>query len=635
MNSLIIDVALVRKLIDSQFPQWKHLEIKPVAHGGWDNRTFHLGDTMLVRMPSAAEYAEKVAIEQRWLPILAPLLPLQIPTPLEMGRPAHGYPWHWSVYHWIEGDSAAQVQITDPITFAKDLADFLVALHKINPHNGPMPGSHNFYRGGSLKVYDTQTRQAIEKLKNKIDVTAATQIWETALATRWNKPPVWVHGDISLANLLIHDDILIAVIDFGGMAVGDPACDLAIAWTFFTGESRKVFRTAINLDEATWARARAWALWKAIIVAAGICETNNIEGRECWQIIDELITDYKQNKDSKQSHFPSDKHIIECLNVDYGIEAHSITPVYQGADITAALYKVQAQNQASYFVKLKHGYENESNLTLLELLYTSGIQQIIPPVKTIHGHSILPLGDFCLIVYPFIEGVNGFSRKLTDAQWITLGKVLRRIHDFDVPSSLLKHIRKETYSPQWRQAVRSFYATIDDRPRSNDDIALKFLNFMKEHRLVIQSLVDRADQLAHTVQKQSPQLVLCHSDVHAGNVLITKNDTFYIVDWDEPIMAPKERDLMFIGGGVGNVWNDPQEMAYFYKGYGNTPINSSILAYYRYERIVQDIAEYIQIFLKQNLDTSHKNKLEMYNHFTSMFDPQGVVDIAFKTDQQG
>ena len=293
-NQLRIDATLVRKLIASQFPQWKHLEIKPVAHGGWDNRTFHLGDTMLVRMPSAAQYAQKVEIEHQWLPILGPLLPLQIPVPLEIGQPGSGYPCKWSVYRWLQGESAATAPVTDMCDFAKRLAQFLMALQNIDPTHGPTPGPHNFYRGGSLKVYDAQTRQALAILKNKIDIAAATHIWEAALATKWNKPPVWVHGDISLGNLLVQNGQLSAVIDFGGLAIGDPACDLAITWTFFKGESREVFRSGLDLDEGTWARGRGWTLWKTLIIAAGLCETNNIEGENCWRIIDEVIADYKQ-----------------------------------------------------------------------------------------------------------------------------------------------------------------------------------------------------------------------------------------------------------------------------------------------------------------------------------------------------
>lgn len=294
-NPLIIDIALVRTLINNQFPQYKNLEIKPVAHGGWDNRTFHLGDHLLVRMPSAAEYAPKVEKEHKWLPILAPLLPLQIPVPLEIGQPGNGYPWNWSVYRWIDGESAAHAPIDNLKNFANDLAQFLVALQKIDATNGPVPGPHNFYRGGALKVYDAQTRHAIEKLKDTIDTATAVQIWEAALATTWNKAPVWLHGDISLGNLLVKDGKLHAVIDFGGMAVGDPACDLAIAWTFFTGESRQIFRETLNLDEDTWARGRAWALWKALIIAAGICETNATESKACWRIIDEVIADHNHN----------------------------------------------------------------------------------------------------------------------------------------------------------------------------------------------------------------------------------------------------------------------------------------------------------------------------------------------------
>lgn len=331
--------------------------------------------------------------------------------------------------------------------------------------------------------------------------------------------------------------------------------------------------------------------------------------------------------------FLSVRCITNCLKVNYDIEVKSITPLSEGADMNAAIYKVQTCDQASYFVKLKHGYGKDINLTILELLHDSGIQQIIPPIKTIYGRSILRIGDFYLIIYPFIKGVNGFSRKLTDKQWITFGKALRQVHDFDVPSSLLKRIRKETYSSKWRQTVRALYANIQDETVSKDVIALKFLSFMKEHKSIIQRLVNRAEQLCYTIKEQSAKFVLCHSDIHGGNVLIKGSNTIYIVDWDEPIMAPKERDLMFIGGGIANIWNNSKEEVSFYKGYGNTNINTSILSYYRHERIVEDIAEYGQALLLTSFDNIHKNRSEMYRQFIGMFDPQGVVDMAFKTDK--
>lgn len=290
----MIDDTIVRRLVMTQFPQWKDLPIWPVALSGWDNRIFHLGEDMLVRMPSAAEYAVQVEKEYRWLPILAPLLPLPIPVPLAIGKPAEGYPWHWSIYRWLDGETAASAHITDLSDFATNLAQFLIALQRIDSMDGPLPGPHNFYRGGALKTYEAETRLAIAALENKIDIDTATEVWETALMTTWHGSPVWVHGDISPGNLLVKEGRLSAVIDFGMLAVGDPACDLAIAWTLFKGESRKVFRAMLPLDVGTWARGRAWSLWKALIVAAGLTETNAVEGAQSWHIIDEILADHRR-----------------------------------------------------------------------------------------------------------------------------------------------------------------------------------------------------------------------------------------------------------------------------------------------------------------------------------------------------
>lgn len=289
MEHLKIDAALVHHLVAAQFPEWKDLPIWPVANGGWDNKTFHLGKQMLVRMPSAAVYAGQVEKEAKWLPKLAPLLPLQIPVPLAMGEPSDNYPWKWAIYRYLEGESAASAKINNLKDFAKSLAQFLIALERIDSTGGPLPGPHSFYRGGALMTYDTETRKAIEILKEKIDVRAATEIWETALSTAWHGLPVWVHGDICAGNLLVDKGRLSAVIDFGQLAVGDPACDLAIAWTMFEGESRKIFRAMLPFDAGVWARGKAWTLWKALIIAAGLVGTNAIEGKQCLRIINEVL----------------------------------------------------------------------------------------------------------------------------------------------------------------------------------------------------------------------------------------------------------------------------------------------------------------------------------------------------------
>lgn len=288
-----IDTDLVRRLVDAQFPQWRDLPVSPVASGGWDNRTFHLGDEMTVRLPSAAAYSLQVEKEQRWLPKLAPFLPLPIPTPLAMGEPGEGYPWHWSVYRWIEGETAKNARIADLGVFALSLADFLVALRGIDPADGPAPGWHNFHRGGPLTVYDGQVRQAITALEDRIDAQAATTVWETALAATWSGSPVWFHGDVASGNLLVNDGSLSAVIDFGTSGVGDPSCDLAITWTFFEGTSREAFRARVVVDDATWARGRGWALWKALITVAGH-DANQAEAERQRSVIDEVLAEHQR-----------------------------------------------------------------------------------------------------------------------------------------------------------------------------------------------------------------------------------------------------------------------------------------------------------------------------------------------------
>jgi aminoglycoside phosphotransferase (APT) family kinase protein len=294
-SEVSIDVSLVRHLVDTQFPRWSDLPVKPVEVGGWDNRIFHLGEHMTVRLPSAERYVAQVEKEHRWLPELAPLVPLPIPVPLAKGVPGWGYPFPWSVYRWIEGETATVGRIEDRVQFATSLADFLVAMQQIDPAGGPPPGPHNFFRGGPLRVYDAETRQAIAALEGEIDTGAATTVWEAALAATWHGPPVWFHGDVAWGNLLVEEGRLGAVIDFGTSGVGDPSCDLAISWTLFGGESREAFRAVLQPDDATWARGRGWTLWKALITLAGSADAGSQEPREPRQVIDEVLADYDRS----------------------------------------------------------------------------------------------------------------------------------------------------------------------------------------------------------------------------------------------------------------------------------------------------------------------------------------------------
>lgn len=271
----VVSERQVRRLIDSQFPQWASLPVRRVAIDGWDNTTFRLGETLKVRLPTARRYVAQVEKEQRWLPYLAGQLPLPIPEPVAMGQPAEDYPYPWSIYRWIEGDAASTATISDRVALARDLAVFLLALQRIPPDQAPLAGAHNFFRGGDLRVYDDEVRRCLQAAPGGIDAIAARAVWETALAAHSPLPRVWLHGDFSASNFLVDDGRLAAIIDFGNCAVGDPACDLVIAWTFLAGESRETFRSTVIADSAiadaaiadaaTWARARGWALWKALL----------------------------------------------------------------------------------------------------------------------------------------------------------------------------------------------------------------------------------------------------------------------------------------------------------------------------------------------------------------------------------
>lgn len=291
-----IDTDLARNLVRAQFPQWANLPIEPVAEGGWDNRTFHLGDTMSLRLPSAAGYVPQVDKEHEWLPKLVPHLPLEIPTPLAKGLPGCGYPWPWSIYKWIDGRTAQTRFITDMQAFAESLADFITSLHAISAVGGPTAGAHNFYRGGPLATYNAEVEQALNALGKDIDRSAVQEIWQIALASEWQEPPVWVHGDISIGNLLVQDGKLSAVIDFGCLGIGDPACDLVMTWTFFDDSTRRVFHDALGLDQHTfgldqhtWNRARGWALWKALIVAAQLPGTDSKQRDQATLTINEIV----------------------------------------------------------------------------------------------------------------------------------------------------------------------------------------------------------------------------------------------------------------------------------------------------------------------------------------------------------
>ncbi len=278
-------------LVAEQFPEWAALPVTPVENGGWDNRTFHLGDSMLLRLPSAEEYALAVEKEHRWLPELAPRLPLPVPVPLAKGRPGAGYPFAWSVYGWIDGTPATFDSVVDPGRLAADLADFIAALQRVDASEGPRPGKHNWFRGATLRTYEAQAQDALDALHGRIDDALARELWAQALEAPWDGVDVWFHGDLARGNLLLTDGQLSAVIDFGTCGVGDPACDRAIAWTLLSADGRNVFRERLDVDDATWSRGRGWALWKTLVTCADSMDEDDADARDARRVLAELLGD--------------------------------------------------------------------------------------------------------------------------------------------------------------------------------------------------------------------------------------------------------------------------------------------------------------------------------------------------------
>jgi aminoglycoside phosphotransferase (APT) family kinase protein len=287
------DVDLVRRLLLDQFPQWAALPLEPVRSAGTDNTLYRLGDCLVVRLPRLQVTRAALEKERRWLPILAPLLPVAVPVPIAEGMPADGYPWKWSVYRWLEGEDAIVRPVADLSRLATDLAQFVAALQRIDPTGGPSAGRENFFRGMPLSTRVEPTRAAINSLNNTIDVDAVTAAWEWALRTpEWPDRPLWVHGDLDRRNLLVKQGRLAAVIDFGGLGVGDPACDVMLGWRVLSAETRAIFRNVLGVDDATWARARGWALSQALIeLQYYTMDTNPVLVREAQHWMAEVLGD--------------------------------------------------------------------------------------------------------------------------------------------------------------------------------------------------------------------------------------------------------------------------------------------------------------------------------------------------------
>ncbi|KOU30698.1 phosphotransferase [Streptomyces sp. WM6372] len=287
-----IDEPLVERLVAAQFPQWARLPVRRVRSAGTDNAMYRLGEDMTVRLPRIPDAEGQVAKEQRWLPHLAPHVPLDVPVPLGHGAPGEGYPFAWSVYRWLDGENLYDEPLAEHglRDAAAGLGRFVAALHRVDTAGAPTS-----FRGGPVGTADAGVRAAIRDLgaAGTHDAGAATAAWEAAVrAPQWQGAPVWLHGDLLPGNLLGRRGRLSAVIDFGGVGVGDPACDVMAAWTLLTADTREAFREAAGVDDATWARGRGWALRFGVTAEHYYRVKNPVLARVAHRAVAEAIADH-------------------------------------------------------------------------------------------------------------------------------------------------------------------------------------------------------------------------------------------------------------------------------------------------------------------------------------------------------
>jgi len=326
----------------------------------------------------------------------------------------------------------------------------------------------------------------------------------------------------------------------------------------------------------------------------------------------------------------SDELIISRLQTEYGLHVAELTFLPIGADLRTAVYRVLANDGTAYFLKLRKKFRDVIVRVPL-FLKENGVQEIIVPYETKSSQHWADFGEYKIILYPFIEGKDGFEKELTDQHRRTLGAAFRGIHTAQIPLELKENIRKETFSSEWRDDMKSYQSQAEKKVFT-EPMSANLVEFMKSKRSEITHLIVRAEKLASELQSKPLEFVLCHTDIHGGNILISDNGELYIVDWDDPILAPKERDLMFIGGGIDEIWKSKQEEAVFYEGYGETEINITALAYYRYQRVIEDLVVICEQLLLT--DEGGADRERSLGWFTSNFEPGQTIEIAEKTDEQ-
>jgi spectinomycin phosphotransferase len=323
-----------------------------------------------------------------------------------------------------------------------------------------------------------------------------------------------------------------------------------------------------------------------------------------------------------------DERIIACLRKSYGLAVTEIEFLPRGYDSYAGVYRVQANGQF-YFLKVKSDPVDELSVRLPRYLQEQGVEQVVAPLPTITQELWGKVDHFTLILYPFIEGESGGEVGLSDNQWIEFGAVLKRLHATRLPPELLDRVSKETFvpHPKWMAVVRQLQAAVGNRVYENL-FEKQLAAFWKDHRHEIGAIVDRAEQLGRMLQDKPLAFVLCHADIHTANLLLDGQGRLFVVDWDQPILAPRERDLMFVT--VGGFVTEERAETLFFQGYGKTEVDPLTMAYYRYERVMEDLAGFGEQALL--LDASDETKQDSVEWFMAQFEPGNTLEAARKLD---
>ncbi len=326
----------------------------------------------------------------------------------------------------------------------------------------------------------------------------------------------------------------------------------------------------------------------------------------------------------------SDDRITSCLQHDYALRVSYIDFLPLGVDVNTAVYRAVAGDGVQYFVKLRRGPFDETSVTVPRFLSTLGIPQVITPIRTCSRQLWARFDAYTVVLYPYRPGLDGYVIPLSDHQWAQLGAALRGIHTAVLPETLARRIPRETYPGCWRDHVRMYQARIAAGMDYSDSVAAQAAAFLHQARDMVSHVVERAERLGNALRTRPLEHVLCHGDMHPGNVLIAGDDSLYVVDWDTLIYAPKERDLQFFGGDSQSAWRSAREESLFYWGYGRTDIDRVALAYYRFERIVEDVAAYCeQLFLTSEGGEDRQQGLE---YMMSNFLPGHDFEVAYRSD---